>query len=812
MPDTGTSAGTAYVGILPSFKHFSQELAKGLQSSGAGFQKFGKKLDSLGTKLTTRLSLPLAGLGAIAFEAASDLNEQISKVNVVFGKSADSIQDWSKTTINALGLSRTHALEAAGTFGNLFVSLKLGEKPAAEMSKRFVGLAADLASFNNVPIAEALDALRSGLVGEVEPLRRFGVNLNDASLRQKALELGLVKTTKEVLPPAIKAQASYALILEQTTTAQGDYARTADSAANKQRRVSEQFNEAAAAIGQRLLPIGQKLLDFASKLLDKFTKLSPGTQDLILKLGLVGIAMGPVLKIAGNLSRAVGGLIKAFGRLTATKATELAAMKKNAAVLDTNTAATGALGKGTKKLPPIFGLTAKSAGTLAAVYALGTVSSERLGKSAKELKERFHSNAEVIRREILPAYEAGKQKASDFTVLLKRLALEGDKGSIALIKNAIALKDGAEAAEKLVGPIEKTVKGFKEQTKAADGSKTALAGVSTTTQQVVESFAGLTSIELEAWRKDSIDAISGLNDVLQELAGRSKVTTKNVLKAFGDQLDAIQDYRHDWERLVARGLPDDLAKQLQEMGVQGNKVVSALANLNEHEFNKIIAKWKQSQSEANRTSQAFEDIPRVLNIIRDIKKVTPEVVTELSGLINSKKVSFGQVKDAIFDLKNLSPTIRKNLIAKLTAELKASASVRVTILSPTQFEARLVRGGTQHEGGPIPGFGDVPILAEGGEFMIQKSAVKALGLPFLRMLNEISNFNAGQQLKMLAGSTSLIRAKPIPQQFHSGGLVPSRDPVRASETWNVVINNPRAEPSSQSLPAARKRLQLMTER
>jgi hypothetical protein len=186
--------------------------------------------------------------------AASDLNETQSKVAVVFGKSAAQVLNFGKTSATSLGQSSQQAEEAAATFGNLFVAMKLGQGQSAQMSTKLVQLAGDLASFNNVDPATALEALRSGLVGEVEPLRKFGVNLDDASLRLEAVKLGLEKTTKQVLPPAIKAQAAYALIMEQTKTAQGDFQRTSGGLANQQRILTAEFQNAEAGIGRGSQP------------------------------------------------------------------------------------------------------------------------------------------------------------------------------------------------------------------------------------------------------------------------------------------------------------------------------------------------------------------------------------------------------------------------------------------------------------------------------------------------------------------------------------------------------------------------------
>lgn len=205
--------------------------------------------------------------------AASDLSETVSKSTVVFGKNAASVQAWAKTSAKAFGMSENAALGAASTYGNLFVSLGLAEDASASMSTKLVELAGDLASFNNVSPEEALDALRSGLVGETEPLKRFGVNMNEATLKAQAMKMGLIATTKGALDPATKAQAAYALILEQTTTAQGDFVRTSDGLANQQRILNAEWENAQAGLGQALLPAMTKAVDVLNNMLGVFNSL-----------------------------------------------------------------------------------------------------------------------------------------------------------------------------------------------------------------------------------------------------------------------------------------------------------------------------------------------------------------------------------------------------------------------------------------------------------------------------------------------------------------------------------------------------------
>src|SRR4051812_26069940 len=111
--------------------------------------------------------------------AASDLNEQIGKTEVVFGKSGKAVEDWSKTLSSSFALSERQALATASSFGALFRPLGFTSEEAATQSEKLTQLGADLASFYNTDVQSALDAIRSGLVGESEPLRQYGVLLSE---------------------------------------------------------------------------------------------------------------------------------------------------------------------------------------------------------------------------------------------------------------------------------------------------------------------------------------------------------------------------------------------------------------------------------------------------------------------------------------------------------------------------------------------------------------------------------------------------------------------------------------------------------
>lgn len=260
-----TVVGEAVVAVRPNLSPFKRDVESGisrikpkplaLKSNAASVAKSLKPVRTALLGIGAAFAgIKVAGFVKDSIGAASDLNESLSKTRVVFGASSKEVEKFARSSATALGISRQAALEATSTFGNLFTAMKIGKPQAADMSQSIVTLASDLASFNNANPADVLESLRAGLVGEVEPLRKFGVNLNQAAIQQKALSLGLVKG-KDPLTAAAKAQASYALILEQTKTAQGDFTRTSGGLANQQRILAANVENLKAKLGGILLPV-----------------------------------------------------------------------------------------------------------------------------------------------------------------------------------------------------------------------------------------------------------------------------------------------------------------------------------------------------------------------------------------------------------------------------------------------------------------------------------------------------------------------------------------------------------------------------
>lgn len=258
---------TAYVSIVSSAGGLGRSITSELEGAERGASASGDRAGrSFGGGLLGAVKgiagplLAVAGLakgiefGKDIVAQASDLNEAGTKLAVVFGDATGAVNEFAAGGATALGQSKLAVLNAAAAFGVYGRAAGLQGQANADFSESLVSLSTDLASFYNTDPGAAAEAISAGLRGESEPLRAYGILLDDATLRQKALELGLISTTKDALTPQNKVLAAQAAIMQQSAIAQGDFARTSGGLANQQRILSANFEDLKGRLGAGLLP------------------------------------------------------------------------------------------------------------------------------------------------------------------------------------------------------------------------------------------------------------------------------------------------------------------------------------------------------------------------------------------------------------------------------------------------------------------------------------------------------------------------------------------------------------------------------
>lgn len=240
---------------IPIISEFNPKGVQAAKAEFATLQGTGSKAMFLLQKAVLPAAAAIGTFTSVispAIKAASDFQEATSKVNVVFGRASKSVKEFADGAARNLGQSKQAVLDAAGTFGTFGKAAGLAGDDLSTFTTDFVTLSTDLASFNNTSPEEAVMAIGAALRGESEPLRRYGVLLNDAVLKQEAMTLGIYDG-KGALTAQQKVLAAQSAIYKQTNDAQGDFMRTSDGLANSQRTLKAVFEDAKIAMGQAFL-------------------------------------------------------------------------------------------------------------------------------------------------------------------------------------------------------------------------------------------------------------------------------------------------------------------------------------------------------------------------------------------------------------------------------------------------------------------------------------------------------------------------------------------------------------------------------
>lgn len=287
--------------------------------------KSAKSYLSLSNQLNgfIRSAAKLVSLKAIATylgNAAEKFNSYYEAANL-FGVSMKGLTGEANTFINKmetlLGIDPTEAMNNMATIQSLTTSFGLASDKAYVLSKNLTQLGYDLASLKNIPVAESFTKIQAAISGELEPIRRLGVDISNARLQQELLNLGYSQSVS-TLSQADKAVLRYIAIMKQTTDAQGDFARTLSSPANMIRILQAQLNSLARAVGSLLYPALKSILPPLIAAVELIKELVTGIASLMgVKVEFPDFssasdAVGGVTDAMDNTTKATGKAAKAF--------------------------------------------------------------------------------------------------------------------------------------------------------------------------------------------------------------------------------------------------------------------------------------------------------------------------------------------------------------------------------------------------------------------------------------------------------------------------------------------------------------------
>lgn len=341
-------------GAASEFQRLGATADRELGKSDKRLTNMSSSLTKFGVNAGLAGGVATAGVFALA-TAAGNYEEAASRAGVIFGSSAEEIESFGKSALNSAGLSRRAAVEAANTFGVFGKSLGLTGSELTGFSTDLTQLAGDMASFANTSTDEAIQAIGSALRGEMDPIEKYGIILNEQALKQEAMALGL-ETSSAALTSQQKILAVNSLLFKQSSDAQGDYVRTSDSLSNQTKTLSAELDNLKVAVGEGAVPVFSDLIGAVNGGLGAFQEMSPETQNLVGKLGAIG-AIG--VTAAGGMAFAAGGAIKG-----------ITAFREFSARAQSATGATGALGRTAVSAGKAMGTAGLVAGVALAVDAL----------------------------------------------------------------------------------------------------------------------------------------------------------------------------------------------------------------------------------------------------------------------------------------------------------------------------------------------------------------------------------------------------------------------------------------------------------
>lgn len=337
---TGASSGKAATSLSRSLNTYTKSSNRASKSS--------KGLASAIGRMYASYWLLFRAFGKIkeSITLASDLVEVQNVVNTVFGDMTAKVERYADRSIEQFGMSELAFKQYASRFqamgsamgidsgligqANSFLNKSTNGYVAlsdsmADVSLTLTQLTADMASFYNVEQSAVAEDLAAIFTGETRPLRTYGLDLTQATLSEWAMKQGLDANIQS-MSQAEKTMLRYQYVLANTTAAQGDFARTANTWANQVRILQEQIKKWASVIGtgiiaafkpflQTLNTVMARVIDFTENVLNalgnifgwKFEISGGGiTDDLADSMGDTAIDTGDAAGSAGDLSDNLG--------------------------------------------------------------------------------------------------------------------------------------------------------------------------------------------------------------------------------------------------------------------------------------------------------------------------------------------------------------------------------------------------------------------------------------------------------------------------------------------------------------------------
>jgi len=655
---------SAYVSIIPTTKGIGANLEKELsgpveQAAKKAGDSAGRSLDETGKKFTKFGIGALAVAGGIGAgllatgKSASNLGESVNAVKVTFGSAAEGILKLGEDAATAVGLSNAEFNGLAVQFSSFATTIAGKGGDVVGTMKEMTGRAADFASVMNIDVGEAARIFQSGLAGETEPLKKFGIDLSAAAVNAYAAANGIGAVGKE-LTESEKVTARYGLLMEQTAKTQGDFANTSDSAANATRIAKAELENASASLGASLTPAIAIAASTVASLAKGFAGLNEATDGWIGKgLGIAALALGA----AGGISLLVGQVIKFRNTLATMKAVFVAT---DGGLTRLGTAAKGAIG-------PLAILGVAAVG----LYLRSQHAADGLRDIANAAAELSTVADEDVFNTLGKSIAAGVVNGLSLDEVTKKLAVSNIEGA----KRALEAAEAKGADERITISLRAAIA---EQDRATAQLAETNAENATTTDDLTESTDALT---LKTGYLAAADALAqaakeGIAAATEEAQRKSDAFADSLVRQreksedlYGKEFDAIQS-KHDLADATAQAgldvaaMNDTLAKHkvgTEEATTATNTAYDSIVKVAE-QYGTLNGAALGSDSSIRRQIDSLTVQAQQLAPGSPLRVAIEQYIAELAAIPSSVdtqlrlNISMGQVTTAAGDFIGLRST------------------------------------------------------------------------------------------------------------------------------------------------------------
>ena len=735
---------------------------------------------------TLRSKLLLASFGFAIFSqavlkfvnAAAAYEETLNKFNVVFGHNADEVHKWAGSLSASVGRAKSDIMGFSSSLQDIFVPMGFLRSESAELSKGLTELAIDVASFNDASDADVLNAFKSAIVGNHRSVLNYGIKITEAAIEQEALSSGIIDSAR-ALTEQEKVLARVNLLVEGSRDAWGDAEETAGSYTNRLKNLNAQWKMASEQLGRELMPALSGMLNVLTDLIPVFTFLSKR-----------------VLEIS-----AVFLVFQARVAVTAIRMKALSIWTGKAVVMNNRLKAS--LGR------TLWGAAIIGIGELIHQFDL-------LGDEAEELDQ----------MEIVPDYSKlsdfavqmnrTKLSASEYKKMLddlddqikeqKRMVKHAkEEGTVVFTKVRGKFVKETIIDPKEIAEEEAALKKLEAQRKeVVDKQETQIQRQKVAMQELLPSLKEETAIlelktrlsgpelQIEIHRLKNKDEWAKLSDEAKENIKAEIKAQDEHNKTIKENADAIKEATENKEKAEREAEKSLQKKQQTIKGYKDELAILRLRDKHTGEALKVEEKLlaiQQSgvaltEEELKALKETLQEIEKIKGEIEEAKEEAEQLKLSLEeALAVDAIVAFGdafssimqrQMQEGKFLISDFADYFTSQLYQALADFVKNKIFIAVAELLGGKSaigQALMLAGGGSlddfHSGGMISSYqsgGNVPIMAQEGEFVMQRSAVESMGVENLNRMNRTGQASGGVNINFTGNvlSRDFIEDEAVP--------------------------------------------------